>query len=120
MRVLLADDQAQVRSALRLLLTQEPGLSVVGEATEAQALLAQAEAIRPDVVLLDWELPGLQAADPLFTLRARCPGLKVIVLSGRPEARQAALAAGADVFVSKGDPPERLLAAVDDCQRKRC
>lgn len=114
MRILLADDQAQVRSALRLLLTQEPGLSVVGEAAETGVLLAQAEATRPDVVLLDWELPGLQAATPLSILRARCPCLKIIVLSGRPEARQAALAAGADAFVSKGDPPERLLAAVDD------
>ena len=81
MRVLLADDQAQVRSALRLLLTQEPGLSVVGEATEAQALLAQAEDIHPDMVLLDWELPGLQAADPLSTLRARCHSLTLVEMT---------------------------------------
>ena len=115
MRVLLADDQSKVRSALRLLLDQEPELSVVGEATEADELLAQVGTACPDIVLLDWELPGLSRHDLLSTLRARCPHLKVIALSGRPEARQAALAAGADAFVSKGDPPEQLLAAVNDC-----
>jgi len=122
MRVLLADDQANVRSALRLLLAQEPDLDIVGEATETEGLLAQAEATCPDLVLLDWELPGMEAADRsmdagqrlLLALRASHPGLKVIALSVYPEARQPALAAGADAFVSKGDPPDRLLAAVDD------
>ena len=116
MRVLLADDQPKVRSALRLLLEQEPGMSVVGEAAEAEGLLAQVSAVHPDLVLLDWELPGLQVASPVLpTLRTLCPRLSVIALSGRPDARRAALAAGADAFVSKGDPPERLMAAVNGC-----
>jgi DNA-binding NarL/FixJ family response regulator len=119
MRVLLADDQSKVRSALRLLLEQGPGMSVVGEAVEARDLLAQVEATQPDLVLLDWELPGLRTDDWLSTLRMLCPRLKVIALSGQPEARRAALAAGADAFVSKGDPPERLLAAVSDCCHKQ-
>jgi DNA-binding NarL/FixJ family response regulator len=119
MRVLLADDQTKVRSALRLLLEQEPGLSVVGEAVEAEDLLAQVEATQPDLVLLDWELPGLRTDDRLSVLRALCPQLKVIALSGQPEARRAALSAGADAFVSKGEPPERLLAAVEDCRPRQ-
>ncbi len=118
MRILLADDQPKVRSALRLLLEQEPEMSVVGEAAEVEDLLAQVEATQPDLVLLDWELPGLQAADLLPTLRSLHPRLKVIALSGRLEARQAALTAGAEAFVSKGDPPERLLAAVGNCKRR--
>jgi DNA-binding NarL/FixJ family response regulator len=119
MRVLLADDQSKVRSALRLLLEQEPGLTVVGEVAETEGLLAQVEATQPDLVLLDWELPGLRSDDRLSALRTLCPRLKVIALSGQPEARRAALAAGADAFVSKGDPPERLLEAVGDCRRKQ-
>ena len=115
MRVLLADDQSKVRSALRLILEQQPDLNVLGEAVDAQGLLDWVRLVCPDVVLLDWELPGLPRHDLLSTLRARCPHLKVIALSGRPEARQAALAAGADAFVSKGDPPEQLLAAVNGC-----
>jgi len=112
MRVLLADDQSKVRSALRLLLEQQPGLSVVSEAAEAEDLLAQVEATQPDLVLLDWELPGLRTDDRLSTLRRLCPRLKVIALSGQLEARRAALTAGADGFVSKGDPPEQLLTTL--------
>ena len=109
MRVLLIDDRPQMRSALRCLLEQEPGLSIVGEAAETKGLLAQVHEIRPDLVLLDWELPGLQAADLLPSLHVlRCPP-KVVAFSERREARQEALAAGADAFVSREDPPEWLL-----------
>ncbi|MCL4535543.1 MAG: response regulator transcription factor [Bacteroidetes bacterium] len=120
MRILLADDQPEVRSALRLLLEQEAGLEVVAEAGEAACMLALLEAVHPDLLLLDWELPGLDASlsrvrtrrAMLSSLRALCPGLSVVTLSGRPEVRRAALAAGADAFVSKGDPPEHLLATL--------
>jgi DNA-binding NarL/FixJ family response regulator len=117
MRVLLADDQAKVRSALRLLLEHEPGIRILGEAVDATGLLDWVTATRPDVVLLDWELPGSRVDGLLPALRKLCPGLSVIALSGRPEAREAALAAGVDVFVSKGDPPERLLAAITSYSR---
>ena len=110
MRILLVDDQSKVRSALRLVLEQQPGVHILGEAVDATGLLDWVKAACPDVVLLDWELPGLPDDDDVLSvLRARCPHLKVIALSGRPEARRAALAAGVDAFVSKGDPPERLL-----------
>ena len=112
MRVLVADDETNVRSALRLLLDQDPGVSAVCEAGAAECLLAQAEATRPDVVLLDWQLPGLQATDLLPALRSVCPRLVVIALSGRPEECRTALAAGVDAFVCKGDAPERLLATL--------
>lgn len=116
MRVLLADDQPEVRSALRLLLEQEPELSIVGEAAETEDLLARAGSGQLDLVLLDWELPGPREGDLLVRLRAIYPGVRVVALSGRPESRRAALSAGADAFVSKGDPPERLLAAVQACR----
>jgi len=116
MRVLVADDQSALRSAVRLLLEQEPGVNIVGEVADAQSLLAQAAGVRPDLVLLDWELPGLQGAQSARSvfnaLFASCPNVHVIVLSGRPEAGRPALAAGASSFVSKADPPERLLAAL--------
>ena len=118
MRVLLADDQSKVRSALRLVLEQQPGVSILGEAVDTTGLLDWVKAACPNLVLLDWELPGLGVDRLLPTLRELCPGLAVIALSGRPEARQAALDAGVDAFVSKGDPPERLLTAVNDCCRK--
>jgi DNA-binding NarL/FixJ family response regulator len=115
MRILLADGQPKVRFALRVLLEQQPTLEVIGEAVDGEDLLAQIEVICPDLILLGWELPGLTAVGALSALRQRCPDLRVIVLSGRPEACRTALAAGADAFVSKGEPPERLLAAIQNC-----
>lgn len=116
MEVVLADDQVEVRSALRLILEDEPGLHVACEACGANELLAAAANVADGVVILDWELPGLNPTDLLRALTVRQPGLKVIALSGRPEARRVALAAGAAAFVSKGDPPDVLLRTV----RKVC
>lgn len=118
MRILLADDQSKVRFALRVLLERQPGLEVTGEAIDAGDLFIQVEATRPDLVLLGWELPDLSAADSVSALRGVCPDVHVIALSGRPEARRVALLAGADAFVSKTDPPERLLAAIGKCNTR--
>jgi DNA-binding NarL/FixJ family response regulator len=114
-RILLADSQSKVRYALRVLLERQAGIHVVGEAIDAGALLDMAEADCPDVVLLAWELPGMPAAQLIATLRGMCPDLIVIALSGRLEARRAALCAEVDGFVSKGEPPERLLHTISDC-----
>jgi DNA-binding NarL/FixJ family response regulator len=115
MRVLLADDQPGVRFALRVLLERLPDLEVIGEAVNAAGLLAQAKEARPDLLLLDWPLPGAAPDDLLSALRRICPHLPVIALSGRPEMRGSALSAGADAFVCKGEPPEELLEAIVDC-----
>lgn len=112
MRILLADDQAHVRSSLQMLLKREQGMTVVGQVGEAIDMVVQIGLTHPDLILLDWELPGLPAVGSLPGLQRIYPGLLVIVLSGRPEMRQEALAAGADAFVSKADPPERLLAVL--------
>ncbi len=112
MRIVIADDQPQVRSAVRLLLEALPDISIVGEARdmgEAVALLCQEQ---PDVLLLDWELPMIGGPDELSALRRCAPGLMVLALSSRSEARRQALDAGVEGFVSKGDPPESLLTAL--------
>jgi DNA-binding NarL/FixJ family response regulator len=113
MRILLADAQSKVRFALRVLLERQPGMHIVGEVVNAESLLAQAKTLPCDLVLLSWELPGLAAVGSLSALRLIRPDLPVIALSGWPEARRASLDAGADAFVSKGDPPEQLLAAIN-------
>jgi len=119
MRILLADDEPRVRFALSVLLEQQPGLEVVGEALDAEDLLRQAEAACPDLVLLDWGLSGLAPEELLTGLRKARPELCVIALSGRPEARQTALDAGADAFVCKCDSAQRLLAVIEDCQPRQ-
>jgi DNA-binding NarL/FixJ family response regulator len=112
MRVLLADDQVKVRFALRVLLERQPDVVVVGEASNACELLEQIAAMHPDALLLDWELPGLVAAGTIGALLGAFPGLTVIALSGRSEARREALMAGASAFVSKTEPPECLLTVM--------
>jgi DNA-binding NarL/FixJ family response regulator len=111
-RILIADSQSAVRSAVRLLLAERLGLDAVGEAADNRELLAQIEILRPDIILLDWDLPGWSDAGRFDTLRGLDRRPRVIVLGAHPESGQAALAAGADAFVSKGDPPKRLLTAV--------
>ena len=118
MRVLIADEKQKIRFALRLLLEREPELSVVGEADDVESLMAQIEISHPDMVLLNWELPNIEGENALHSMRKVYPNVEVIVLSGRPEAKKAALAAGANAFISKGDPPERLLAEVTNFDRR--
>jgi DNA-binding NarL/FixJ family response regulator len=112
MRILLAENRSRVRFALRSLLEEQPGIVVIGEVSDGQDLIAQAEADCPDLVLIDWDLPGIEEDDLLPALREICPDLTVIILSSRPEVKGAALAAGAQAFVSKADPPDQLLAAI--------
>jgi DNA-binding NarL/FixJ family response regulator len=120
MRVLLADDEPSVRLALRLLLQQERDLIVAGEAGNWDDLLEQTAANCPDLVLLDWELPGGKNKMVLIlALRSLRPGLKIIALDIHPQTRQAALSAGADDFICKRNPPEHLLEALNHCRAKK-
>jgi DNA-binding NarL/FixJ family response regulator len=112
MRILVADQQSKIRSALRLILEQEPDQRVVGEANNIDSLLAMVDENPPDLLLLDWEMTRKRDADIIMFLRKLLPGIKVIALSGNPEVSSLALEAGADAFVCKCDSVDRLLAAV--------
>ncbi len=118
MRILLADPQPKVLYALRVLLERQPGIEVAGQATDAEAVLRQAQVAHPDILLLGWEMPGREERNLIAALRECCEKIAIIALSGRAGVRQAALTAGADAFVSKGDPPEQLLNAISSCCRE--
>jgi DNA-binding NarL/FixJ family response regulator len=107
-RVFVADSQREERSALRLLLL-DLKMDVVGEAADWLSTLAQAPGSRADMLLVDWDLlPGAPGA-ALEGLRKACPAALVIILISHWDARQqAALSAGADAFISKGETPERV------------
>jgi DNA-binding NarL/FixJ family response regulator len=111
-KVVLADDEPRVRSAMRLLLDQERTWEVRREVVQADELLTWLEHECSDVVLLDWELPGLVIEEVIGQLRSRCPQTWIVALSSRLESRSAALSAGVDAFVSKSDAPGRLLAVL--------
>ena len=110
MKLLIADDNPEVRSALRLLLEQEPLQALITEASDTQSVLAHLNESCPMAILLDWELPGLHKNGVLQELRSYCRNVKIIALSSKYEARREALATGVDAFVSKTEPPEQIVS----------
>ena len=113
-RLLLADDQALVRGALAALLDLEPDLTVVAEVGSGDAVVEAARQHRPDVALLDVEMPGLDGIAATAALKADQPGVRVLVVTtfGRPGFLRRALQAGADGFVVKDTPARQLADAV--------
>lgn len=108
-RVFLADAQPDERKALRVLL-RDLNMELVGETADWPATLARAPTTGLDMLLVDWSmLPDELGVQALAELRLACPSAIVVVLISHLDARhQAALSAGADVFISKGETPERV------------
>jgi DNA-binding NarL/FixJ family response regulator len=117
-RIVVGDRDARVRSALRMLLREESSVTLVGESSDLPSLVAQVKELQPDLILLDWELPGRPAAALLLARERLRYEPKVIVFSARSELEEEILAAGADAFVSKADPPEALLCAFREVTMK--
>jgi DNA-binding NarL/FixJ family response regulator len=112
MLIFLAEADQDLRVALQILLQQEAGLHVIGMAVEARGLVAQLEASRAEVLMLDWHLPGLPMQMLVAQIRELESPPKIIVLSARPEDRLPALSAGAVGFISKDAPPDNILPLV--------
>ena len=116
-RVLLVDDQALLRMGFRLILETEPDIEVAGEAADGAAGVAMASALRPDVVLMDVRMPGLDGIAATAAITAAGPDSKVIILTtfDLDEYVFAGLKAGASGFLLKDAPPadlERIRAAI--------
>ncbi len=112
MKIGIADPQARIRYSLHILLEQQPGWEVDGEAADCQDLLNLMSADPPDLLLIDCDLPGLQLESLLRLLRDQYPGVCIFLMSGRQELRQAALKAGADAFIYKAESAEKLLDSI--------
>lgn len=108
-RILVAHNDSNVRSAVKCASEQYPGLSVTAEASNSNELPEKLLEARPDILLLDWELSGDNLPEILGEAGAEFPRLTVVVLSGRPECRSDAMEAGAAYFIIKGEPPEHLI-----------
>lgn len=113
-RLLLADDQALVRGALAALLGLESDLVVVAEVDRGDQVVEVARRTRPDVVLMDVDMPGADGIAATEAVRAAVPSCRVLVVTtfGRPGYLQRAMAAGASGFVVKDTPARQLADAV--------
>ena len=113
-RLLIADDHPIVREGLRRIVAEQPGLTVVGEATNGDEVLTEVRRHVVDVVLLDVSMPGLGFLEVLRQLKEEHPRLRVLVLSTHPEEQYAvrALKAGAAGYLTKDHSPEQLVEAI--------
>src|SRR6266853_1335997 len=113
-RVLIAEDQAMVRGALRALLAMEQDIQVVAEAARADEVLAAAIASRPDVALVDIEMPGGDGLSAAAALHEALPTCRSLILTtfGRPGFLRRAMETGAFGFLLKDAPPEQLALAI--------
>lgn len=109
-RILLADSNPTLRSALALLLETRLDVQIIGQVSSMESLLSEAAATRPDIIIMAWELPGEPGLGRLEALRQKAPHAFIMVSSARPE--NARLAEGADAFLCKTDPPETILQAI--------
>ncbi len=118
-RVLVADDHAVLRQALRYMLESQPGLEVVGEAANGRDAVDMAEKLQPDVVLMDTVMPGLNGIEATRQIRRRMPKVKVLMLTGYQEDEQVAgaLKAGASGYVIKKSDLDELLLGIQAVHR---
>jgi len=113
-RVLLVDDRPTVQTGLKIWLSLESDLEVVGEASDGSEAISLTQALRPDVVLMDVEMPGMDGISATAALRSVAPRSAVVILTLHDDAatRTRAREAGAAAFVAKHQMEETLLAEI--------
>src|SRR5688572_20413621 len=113
-RLVLADDHATIRDALKLLLSGQPDLQVVGEAVDGQQAIDAAVALKPDVLLMDVSMPGLNGLQATAAVRQRAPGVKVLTLTRHAEESYLGelLRAGAAGYALKQSSSAELINAI--------
>ena len=113
-RILLADDHPVVRDGLAAMLATQPDFEVVGEAGNGAEALTEAARLRPDVVLMDLEMPALDGIEAIRRLRAADPAAQVVVLTAfdTDERIVGAIQAGAQGYLLKGAPRAEIFAAI--------
>ena len=114
LRILIADDHAIVRQGLKLLIDSQPDMSVVAEAADGNAALALADAVKPDIVIMDVSMPGMNGLMATRALKQRLPDVTVVALTRHEDETylEELLRAGASAYVLKQSPPTEFLKAI--------
>jgi len=110
--IFLAEGEKHVREALKLMLGTHSIFEIVGEAGTAENTLAKVCQNPPDVILLDWNLPGLHPQRLLTALRQCCPETLILAISVKPEQESIAIKYDADAFLLKQLPPDQFISAL--------
>ena len=112
LRILIVDDQPRARHSLKALLATKFQLAETCEAANGMEAIQCVDDCKLDVVLMDARMPEMDGIEAIHIIKTKSAHIPVIVLSMYPEYQADAVAAGANAFISKGDPPERLLEAL--------
>jgi DNA-binding NarL/FixJ family response regulator len=111
-RVLIADDRPATRQGLRALLALLPQVEVIGEAADGRESVALVAECRPDVVLMDMQMPVMNGVEATRCIKEQWPTVRIVALTIHAKYRAQALAAGADSFLLKEGNPDALLGAI--------
>lgn len=109
MKILVVDDQPRARQGLKALLSTWGESSKVWTAVSGREALRVLPGLKPDVIVMDARMPEMDGLETTRVVKRKWPGIKVVLLSMYADYHQEALQSGADAFVCKGEPPERLL-----------
>ncbi len=114
LRILIADDHAIVRQGLRLLIDSQPDMEVIAEAAEGRAALDLADAVKPDVVVMDISMPRMNGLGATRILKQRQPAVGIVALTRHEDETylEELLRAGASAYVLKQSPPADLIQAI--------
>ncbi len=112
--LLLVDDQPAARAGIRMRLSLESDIEIVGEAADGRTALDLAHQLQAAVIVMDFEMPGMNGVQAAAAMRAQGLTCAIIMISlyDDPDIRRQALAAGANAFVPKQSDPQRLIAAI--------
>jgi two-component system nitrate/nitrite response regulator NarL len=110
--IFLTDGETHVREALSLMLKHQAEFKIVGQASTPESTLAQVCQQPPDVILLDWNLPGLHHQRLIDALHQCCPQTIILATSVKPEQESGAMKSGVDAFLLKQLPPDQFIDAL--------
>ncbi|MFH0879795.1 MAG: response regulator transcription factor [Lentisphaerota bacterium] len=119
-RIMIVDDHQMIIDRIRQLLEVEPDMEIVGEATDGSAALLLAEQTNPDLVLMDYKMPGMDGLEATRLLVSRIPGIRILMVSLHQDHRYvaASLSVGAKGYVLKADLDSDLVEAIRDVHNK--
>ena len=117
-RLIIADDSPHARHGLCAILAAQPGLDIVGEASQGEEALAMIEAQHPNVALLDVHMPVMDGIEAARAIKKRWPQTRVVLISMYADYQKEALASGADAFLVKGCPAEELVSTILGANRR--
>lgn len=109
MNVFLSETETHVREAIRVLIEQDEGICITGEAEDMESMLLQVCVKPPDLILLDWNMRGLRHSRLIHALRRFCPKVRILAMGLNLQDKERALALGADAFLSKTELPEQFM-----------